>query len=484
MTEFAEQVLPAGPRPNLGAVFDLLNKAQQCKTSAELYFLLANLTKQLVVYQQAILYREGRGFVAVSGLSEIDVNAPMLIWLRGFLRAVHEQKISGQINVGTLSVALSDGYAEWFSGGMAAIPFMIEDSHNYGYLLLVRDESFVPEELAAIDFLVKNWVLSLRVLEEIRGGEGLSLLSRLAAGIQDSLSTFFASGYRRLFQISFYWGKLATLVRKFRTEKTFRWKAYAALLVLLPVRLTIISPGEIIASQPMLIRAPIDGVLERFYVEPNSLVKQGQSLFSYDNSALLAKAEGARQAFLSAEAEYRQTSILALSDPKQKVNLAILQAKANEKRAEHQFLSGQVQRSVLVAPFDGWAIFDDPADQVGKPISVGEKIMMLADPKDVEIQAWISLGDMIDISRGAQVKIYPNPNPFNSVSGHVKYVTYEPIQLPDGQYAYRLRAAISHGEPLPRLGLKGTVKVSGNYVPIIYWVLRKPIAQIRQLVGY
>ena len=90
---------------------------------------------------------------------------------------------------------------------------------------------------------------------------------------------------------------------------------------------------------------------------------------------------------------------------------------------------------------------------------------------------------MIEISNGAAVTLYPNPNPFGAIDGNVRYVTYEPVQLPEGHYAYRLRATIKSGQALPRLGIKGTVKVSGKKVPLIYWMLRKPISQIRQFIG-
>jgi hypothetical protein len=36
---------------------------------------------------------------------------------------------------------------------------------------------------------------------------------------------------------------------------------------------------------------------------------------------------------------------------------------------------------------------------------------------------------------------------------------------------------------LKRIGLKGTAKVSGRYVPLAYWVFRKPLALARQLLG-
>ncbi|MEI7428521.1 MAG: HlyD family efflux transporter periplasmic adaptor subunit [Betaproteobacteria bacterium] len=492
---------PSEPRPNLGAVFDLINKAQQSNSSSELYFLLVNLTKQLVSYRQAILYREGKGFVAASGLSELDENAPMLIWLKTFINYLHNNHFSGQIDFSSLPKQWADGYQQWFVPGVLIVPIQANRELGYSYLLLFRAESFGKEEIAAMDFWLNSWILSLRILEETRhqNNEGLfgrasesllqlrertpSQLASICKRLKKFLYDFVAGGYKKLFSVSAYHHQWIKFKQRFVSDKSFRWKMIIFLLIFVPVRLTIIAPGEIVANQPVVVRAPIDGVLDRFYVEPNSLVKQGQNLFSYDNAALLAKAEGAKQSYMSAEAEYRQTSIASLADAKQKVNLAILQAKANEKKAEYQYLAGLAQRSVMTAPFDGWAIFDDPADQIGKPIAIGEKIMMLADPDDVAIQAWISLSDMIDIQQGARVKLYLNPNPFGAITGYVKYITYEPVQLPDGQYGYRLRASIPKSESSPRLGLKGTLKVSGAYVPAIYWVLRKPLAQIRQFIG-
>jgi hypothetical protein len=34
-----------------------------------------------------------------------------------------------------------------------------------------------------------------------------------------------------------------------------------------------------------------------------------------------------------------------------------------------------------------------------------------------------------------------------------------------------------------RVGLKGTAKVSGHWAPLVYWMLRRPVATIRQAVG-
>jgi hypothetical protein len=34
-----------------------------------------------------------------------------------------------------------------------------------------------------------------------------------------------------------------------------------------------------------------------------------------------------------------------------------------------------------------------------------------------------------------------------------------------------------------RIGLKGTAKLAGERVPLIYWMLRRPLASIRQFIA-
>jgi len=42
---------------------------------------------------------------------------------------------------------------------------------------------------------------------------------------------------------------------------------------------------------------------------------------------------------------------------------------------------------------------------------------------------------------------------------------------------------VESGQDRPRLGLKGTVRLDGHRVPLIYWLLRRPLAVVRTFVG-
>ena len=61
--------------------------------------------------------------------------------------------------------------------------------------------------------------------------------------------------------------------------------------------------------------------------------------------------------------------------------------------------------------------------------------------------------------------------------------THDAQQRPDGTYAYRVRAVL-HDATSQRVGLKGTAKVSGSWVPAVYWVLRRPLSVLRQTLGW
>jgi hypothetical protein len=109
---------------------------------------------------------------------------------------------------------------------------------------------------------------------------------------------------------------------------------------------------------------------------------------------------------------------------------------------------------------------------------------MVADEKEAEIEAWLSPGDLIDLPGGAEATIFLNARPLSPVSGTVRYVTHEALLQPEGHYAYRLRATLLPGEDALRVGLKGSVKVNGRFVPFSYWVLRKPLAVARAFIGF
>lgn len=133
------------------------------------------------------------------------------------------------------------------------------------------------------------------------------------------------------------------------------WAACALLAAgAIPVRLSVLAPGELVAAQPAVLRAPLDGVVAQIHVQPNQIVKQGQPLFSLDEAQIASRLQVAQQALSTAEAEYRQFAQMALGDPRSKAQLAALAGKIGERRAEQAFLAEQLGRASVTAPGTAW----------------------------------------------------------------------------------------------------------------------------------
>jgi hypothetical protein len=171
---------------------------------------------------------------------------------------------------------------------------------------------------------------------------------------------------------------------------------YAWLLIvvaIVPVRLTVLAPGELVPAYPAVIRVPIEGVVEEFFVAPNEMVKEGQALFKLDLTTLSSRLLVAQQEMRVASAEHRQSALQSLTDPKSRGLLGPQESKALERQFEAEYLGALLGKAQIRAPRDGVAIFDDPSTWIGKPVVAGEKVMTVATQGEVEIEGWLALSD-------------------------------------------------------------------------------------------
>ena len=56
-----------------------------------------------------------------------------------------------------------------------------------------------------------------------------------------------------------------------------------------------------------------------------------------------------------------------------------------EKQAEVTYLTELLEKSKLLAPQGGVAIFSSQDDWRGRPVQVGERVMMIADPSVIDV---------------------------------------------------------------------------------------------------
>ena len=453
------------PSPLLTLV-DLAHRARSAGGLPELGFLLVNDSLRLLSYRQAALWLKDSGIYALSGVTQVDRTTPYVQWLERVCTSIN-QRFPGlnhpvPLTAADLSGDEADEWNHWLPAHLLWVPIPENASgvHQFaGGGLILADDDIIPQDFHP---LILEWVDTWRF-----------------AWCMHQQSYF-----RRRFV------RIEEIRQWFNTDADMPWwkqrrirLAIAIVVVLMaPVRQTVIAPGELVAANPVVIRAPLEGVIEQFHVNPNQPVKAGDPLFSFDEAPIASRLDVARQALATAETEYRQLAQLALNDSRSKGQLAALLGKIGEKRAEAEFIAGQFSRAKVTAPQDGIAMIDDPMEWIGRPVQTGERVMRVANPDQLEIEAWIPIGDAIPLPEKASADLYLAASPFSSVSGNVYYVGHNAISRPDGTFAYRIRATLNH-PAAQRIGLKGSAKITGGWVPVCYWVLRRPLATLRQLVA-
>ncbi|MGE5469958.1 MAG: efflux RND transporter periplasmic adaptor subunit [Bacteroidota bacterium] len=445
------------------AFLDLSRRSRRAADTAELGFVGVNDTHLLAPYRQAALwFREG-GIVSLSGVVQPEANAPYVHWLkRVCLFLAQDRPAAAAVDADMLPQDEANEWDEWLPAYGLWLPLAAGEGENApgpGGFLLARDTPWDADEIAMLAEWGDVW--------------------RYAWHAKFRPSPWSWRRWRGL--VLAYFKPVSGL--KWWQQRRNRWAIVLAVVLLFPVRLTVLAPGELVPANPAMIRAPLDGVVGTFFVKPNQLVKAGQPLFDFDQAPIVARSEVAAQSLATAEAEYRQFAQSALTDQKSKAQLALVQGKIEERKSEADFLRGQLERSHVVAPQDGIALFDDPTEWIGKPVVTGERIMRVAAPDDVEVEAWLPVADAVPLETASAVKLYLNASPLFAVSAAVRYAAHDAVQRPDGSYAYRVRASLT-GTTEHRVGLKGTAKLHGSWVPLAYWILRRPLAAVRQLVGW
>jgi multidrug resistance efflux pump len=452
---------PASANPLLH-LLGLARRARAAASGEELAFLAVNDSHALQPYRQAALWFADGGIKALSGVVQPEANAPYVQWLERVCHALPTEA-GHAVRVSSAMLPPPDA-AEWpewlpeFGLWLTIAGNSEHDGAGRGGLLLAAEQPWPEQSLPVMEEWMDAWRHAWFARQKSPALSGALLRRRAAAWLAPR------SGLP-------WW-----------RQGRIRAAAAVVAVLIFPVRLSVLAPGELVPANPVVIRAPVDGVVGEFHVRPNEAVTAGQPLFGFDEAPVAARLEVASQTLATAQTEYRQFAQQAVADTRSKAQLAILLGKIEEKRAEADYLRGQLDRARVVAPQDGIVLFDDPSEWIGRPVQTGERIMRVAAPGDVEVEAWLPVGDAIPLAEGTEVELYLAANPLSSLGARVRYAAHDATPRPEGIYAYRLRARLDAATD-QRVGLKGTAKVSGARVPLIYWILRRPLATVRQTLG-
>lgn len=414
----------------LTALLLLEREAREAATPLALAFVMANRTRTVLPCDTAAVWSGGPGAVrleAVSDVSSLDPASPHVVDLT---------RVVGELAASGTGIRREEGV--WAEAPAHALACPLPTGEG-GFIL----------------FRAQPW----------RDGEVI-IAERLAGAFGHCRKTFAPSRRPLDWRRHRRWWPAAAVA--------------AAALLFLPVRQSAVAPATVVARTPLVAAAPVDGLVAEIAVQPNQAVKAGEVLFRLDATQARNQLQAAINAEKVAEADYLKTQQQAFFDLGSKTRLAAAKAQMelHKDRVGH---AGQLlERTVVRAERDGVVLFSAPEDWIGRPVSVGQRIMTLADPAQVRVEVALPADDAMALPQAAEVELFLNIDPLTPVKAVLAHAAYEAEPAPEGFLAYRLTAELAPGEAPPRIGLRGTAKVYGERVPLFRVLFRRPLAALRR----
>lgn len=442
---------PANP---VLALLEFERRVRTAASNREVAFRAVNESTAALAFDQAILWRldtlSRPMVVAASGLADVTVDSPYQQWLVRLIRGTVPDPFDKA--VAATFAGLPEGLAaegeEWGRAHLLFCPLSAPEGGALGGMLFLRAQPFTPQETAAAEWIAQATAFGLWAWRKDR-----PRLYRLLRGRNRALLA----------------GGLLLA---------------AALLALVPVRLTALAPAEISPLRPIPVSAPVDAVVNRILVKPNEEVKAGQALAVLDDTTVRNRLAIAQKAFEIARADLQRATFKAFGDEASRLELQVLEARVREKAAEATHLVEVLARLTLSAPQGGIAIFADADEWAGRSVQVGQRVMVIADPSLVDVTAYLAPEDVVELEAGSEVTMYLHTDPLSPLRAAISNYSYEAVTSPDGKLAYLVRAQLANGQALPRVGLRGTAKISAGRVTLGFYLFRKPLAYLRRAAGF
>ena len=360
---------------------------------------------------------------AASNAALIDPSSPVLTWVEE-LCALH----SSQLENGSTFVASADSLVQvknFLPKHVLFVPLQSKNQGLLGCLVFTQTARFSQHDILFINHLAGTI------------GHALAIFSRKPNPI-----------------LGIGMARLATFI-----------VVTLFLLSVFPMQLTTLAPAEVVAYQPEIIKAPIDGVIDEITVAPNTQVGPGSLLARLNNHNLKAVYDDVAQKTLLAESRISNTQGKRVSE---ELRSDLEKSRARMESAEERLLQTDIR-----AETSGIAIVKAPGEWIGRPVKAGEKILEIANPREVELVLEIPAEDADLISQNSKVRIFLDRRPFNPLTANVIDSSLVPEKSKSNGTYYTFRARFDEGVPPPPIGQRGVARIYGERSSLLFFIFRE-----------
>ena len=435
----------------IARLIGLEKKSREARTQDELNFVVVNETRQIFDFVNSYLLlktpTDKYHVKAISDLATVDRTAPLVTFVENIINDQTSSNLKEIQNfeVDKISRSLKIKKPKNIPDNILLIPIFSPQRGLQGFLITTRNEKFNDNEV--------------------------ELARHLSLTYGHAYNTFLTD-----FSIKDF------LKKNFTGKRSWIIILSIIFILIIPIKITSTAPVEVVPKNPRLITAPFDGVVKNIIVNNNDKINSGDLLIQIEDTDLKNSFNLAKQSLQVAEKELLRSRQFSFSNNEEKARLAELMAQVDLKKAEVESTSERLKNSKIYADKDGIAIVDQKNNWQGRPVSVGEKIITIANPEKVEFLIWLPVKDSLIIQENTDVKVFLDINPIKPLKGKLKRASYQSSLSPEEVLSYQISASFE-GEEIPRIGLRGTAKIYGSRVTLFYYLFRKPITFVRQLIG-
>jgi multidrug resistance efflux pump len=254
-------------------------------------------------------------------------------------------------------------------------------------------------------------------------------------------------------------------------------------LLMARVPLRIVAPCEVVPQNPIVITAPLEGIIEKIDITPGQYVKKGDLLFEYDKRVPLEELRVAQKKVAIIQSEVERSTALGLKDKKALAELGVNMLKLKKEQLELELAEYHATQLEVESPMDGVAMIDNPEEWHGKPVKIGEKVLIVSNPNQTKVRINVPEEDNIPLDMDKPIKIFLNTSPEISRSAKLTYIASYTHVTEKQVTSFVAEAEWTEKYKDVKLGLKGTAVLYGEEVSLFYWIIRKPLAYVRHYTG-
>jgi biotin carboxyl carrier protein len=261
--------------------------------------------------------------------------------------------------------------------------------------------------------------------------------------------------------------RLSHLVEPGHPSLKFSAIAAVALFLLLgfmPGNYRVTANATLEGTVQRAIVAGIDGYISEANVRAGDIVKQGQVLGRLDDRDLLL--EHRHWAGQLAQFEKEHHGAFARHDRSQVI---ILRSQIDQATAQIDLLNAQIERTQLLAPFDGVVVQGDLSQSLGSPVERGQVLFEIAPLDGYRIILEVDERDVAEAAPGQKGRIALSALPRKSFPLTIRRIT--PVSVAeDGRNFFRVEADLDEPSSALRPGMRGIAKIEIERRPL-RWIL-------------